>query len=199
PRNPLVVDPLGPVRAVVQLRGDPRRAHRGVLLVDRPDSLREPRVGLGPGCPGRRGGLPCVERRTLDIEQLAQPLHLVGVLVVGDELEAGHQFVSPAQYLAADRRMSRSTLSLACSERSTAFSASSRLIRSSGDWSIIPAPEVPGWGCGLSGLRVKLPSAAVFLPVPCRSSQCRSVPRSMPRSSAMPRTVAPGVDSYKST
>jgi hypothetical protein len=35
-----------------------------------------------------------------------------GVPVVGNELEAAHQFVSPAKYLAADRRMSRSVASL---------------------------------------------------------------------------------------
>lgn len=50
-----------------------------------------------------------------------------------------------------------------------------------------------------SGLEISVPSAAVFLPVPYTSSHPRSVPRTMPRSSAMPRTVAPGVDSYKST
>jgi hypothetical protein len=32
--------------------------------------------------------------------------------VVGDELEATHQFVSPAKYLAAARRISRSVVSL---------------------------------------------------------------------------------------
>jgi hypothetical protein len=31
----------------------------------------------------------------------AAALHLEGVSVVGDELEAAHQFVSPAKYLAA--------------------------------------------------------------------------------------------------
>ena len=49
------------------------------------------------------------------------------------------------------------------------------------------------------GLVVSVPSAAVFLPVPYAWSHWRSVPRTMPRSSAIPRTVAPGVDSYKST
>lgn len=50
-----------------------------------------------------------------------------------------------------------------------------------------------------SGLEVNVASTAVFLPVPYTSSQCRNVPRTMPRSSAIPRSVAPGVDSYKST
>jgi hypothetical protein len=37
----------------------------------------------------------------MDLHDLTEPLHLEGVSVVGDELEAAHQFVSPAKYLAA--------------------------------------------------------------------------------------------------
>ena len=46
--------------------------------------------------------------------------------VVGDELEAAHQFVSPAKYFAADRRMSRSVDNRACVARNAVFSARSR-------------------------------------------------------------------------
>ena len=46
-----------------------------------------------------------VVRRALDLDERAQPLHAPagagGGGVVGDELEAVHQFVSPAKYLAA--------------------------------------------------------------------------------------------------
>lgn len=52
---------------------------------------------------------------------------------------------------------------------------------------------------GLSGLPIGVPSAAVFLPVPWTCSQCRSVPRTIRRSSAMLRTVTPGLDSIART
>jgi hypothetical protein len=61
--------------------------------------------------PGVRRSAPGVERRTRDLDDLAQPLHIEGVPVIGDELEAAHQFVSLAKYLAADRRTSRSVAS----------------------------------------------------------------------------------------
>ena len=50
---------------------------------------------------------------------LAQPLHAVACLVVGDELEAVHQRVSPAKYRAALRRMSRSSSSSRTRRRSS--------------------------------------------------------------------------------
>ena len=67
------------------------------------------------------------------------PLHLEGVPVISDELEAAHQFVSPAKYLVAWRRMSRSVSSLTFSvsdaatrvrnEASSASAASTRPTR----------------------------------------------------------------------
>jgi hypothetical protein len=60
----------------------------------------------------------------------------------------------------------------------------------SGVSSPCPARLVVG-GLDCSGLEVSAPSAAVFLPVPYASSQWRSVHPAMPRSSAIPRTVAP--------
>ena len=66
-----------------------------------------------PGAPEQGLAVkPGVERGTRDLKDLAQPLHPVGVLVVSDEPEATHQFVSPAKYLAARRRISRSVTSL---------------------------------------------------------------------------------------
>ena len=50
-----------------------------------------------------------------------------------NKLEAVHQFVSPAKYFSAWRRMSRSWASLACSARNAAFSASNRAILAPGD------------------------------------------------------------------
>src|SRR4051812_32756800 len=60
-----------------------------------------------------------------DAENGAQPLHAVTALVVGDELEAVHQRVSPAKYFVAFRRISRSSSSSRTFLRSAAFSASS--------------------------------------------------------------------------
>ena len=51
---------------------------------------------------------------------------LWSALEFGDELEAAHQFASPAKYLAAWRRISRSDSSLVFSARNAAFSASRR-------------------------------------------------------------------------
>ena len=52
--------------------------------------------------------------------------------MVLNELEAAHQFVSPAKYLAAARRISRSVLRTVLSARSSAFSASRRATFTSG-------------------------------------------------------------------
>ena len=51
--------------------------------------------------------------------------------MVGDELEAIHQRVSPAKYFAAFWRISRSVVSFVVSALSWAFSASSRATRCS--------------------------------------------------------------------
>ena len=56
---------------------------------------------------------------------------LEGGGVVGDELEATHQRVSPAKYLAARWRISRSVVNFVVSARRAAFSVSSRAIRCS--------------------------------------------------------------------
>lgn len=91
------------------------------------------------------------------------PLDAVGVPVVGDELEAVHQFVSLAKYLAADRRMSRSSSSLVCSARSALFSASSRAIRAACDSGLLAAAAVG--------------PAGVVVPVPYRSTHvCQRSP-----------------------
>src|SRR5207253_4569712 len=102
------------VRAVGRL-GGVHRPHPGSQLI----------VSCLAGSSGVGGGLPRVERRPAHLNQLAHPLHLEGVSVVGDELEAGHQRVSPAKYLAAARRMSRSLLSF----RASAFSSLTRARR----------------------------------------------------------------------
>src|SRR3954447_6710407 len=199
PGGAAAVDPVTGWDAVVELGGRPRRPDGVVLGMDGPQPLGQLGVGCRASRPGRRSVLPRVDRRALDLDERTQPLHLEGVLVVGDELEAAHQFVSPAKYLAAWRRISRSVLSLVVSASSSLTRACSRTIACSGVSSRALPVEGSGGCWGLSGLRVTLPPAAVFLPVPNRSSQWRSVPRSIPRSLAMPRTVAPGVDSYKST
>ena len=86
---------------VVELGGDTGRAVGLVGLVHQPDPLGQLLVRCGPLRPPRRRRVPGVERGPVDLDDLAQPLHLEGVSVVGDELEAAHQFVSPAKYLAA--------------------------------------------------------------------------------------------------
>ena len=121
PGDPLVVDPrhaaAAPSLSSAVIRGAPWVRSS---LVDVPDPLGQlarPR----PPAAARAGAAvePGVERGPGDLDDLAQPLHLEGVPVVGDELEAAHQFVSPAKYLAAWRRMSRSVASLAFSATSS--------------------------------------------------------------------------------
>ena len=98
--------------ALAQLGGDPRcpvgALKRGVHRLDLPGQLQ---VRSVTGSPVSRGGPPVVEAGPGDPDSLAQPLHAVALLVVGDELEAVHQRVSPAKYRAALRRMSRSSFS----------------------------------------------------------------------------------------
>ena len=122
----LVVHPILGRGAVVELGGDTRGAVRPVLLLNRLDSLGERGITRGPFRTRRRGLLPRVKRRAGDLDGLAQPLHLEGVSVVGDELEAAHQFVSPAKYFAADLRISRSVASFVVSASSSRTRASSR-------------------------------------------------------------------------
>nr|AAK62490.1 MC16 [Micrococcus sp. 28] len=102
----LVIHPLGGGGdAVVEVGGDPGcpvgavAALGGVL--QHPDPCGEGCIFGRSRRPSRSRREPGVERRPRDLDDLAQPLHAVGVLVVLDELEAVHQFVSPAKYFAA--------------------------------------------------------------------------------------------------
>ena len=124
----LVVHPLLGGGAVVELGGDPGRADGVVGLMNLADPRLELGVRRGPPLAGRCACLPGVVGRALDLDELAQSVHREGGGVVGDELEATHQRVSPAKYLAARWRISRSVVSLVVSARSAAFSASSRAI-----------------------------------------------------------------------
>lgn len=101
PSYALVVDPLLDRGIVVELGGDPGRAEGVVRVVNGPDPLGQSRIRRSAGGPGRCTCLPCVVGGTLDLDELTQSLHLEGGGVVGDELEATHQRVSPAKYLAA--------------------------------------------------------------------------------------------------
>ena len=103
-------------------RGDPRGPVGPVHLVDLPDPLGQ-QVIVGPALrPGLSAGEPRVEPGAPDLDALAEPLHLEGVLVVGNELQAAHQIISPAKYFAAARKMSRSVTSV----RSVASSSATR-------------------------------------------------------------------------
>lgn len=53
--------------------------------------------------------------------------------MVGDELEAAHQFVSPAKYFAAARRMSRSLVNVRSASSNTWTRTRSRTTSCSGD------------------------------------------------------------------
>ena len=104
-RYALVVDPLARAAGSVEISGDPRGpvgpipALRGVL--ERRDLRGQGSVVRGPLSATIGPVQPGVEGSSGGLQDLAHPLHLEGVSVVGDELEAGHQFVSPAKYLAA--------------------------------------------------------------------------------------------------
>ena len=87
---------------------DGRVNHKRVARVMRAHAIAGPTrltgaCGRTPALRGAgRGGVqPGVERRAGDTQDCAEPLHLEGVQVVSDELEAVHQRVSPAKYLAA--------------------------------------------------------------------------------------------------
>jgi hypothetical protein len=72
------------------------------MVVHGPDTGDKPLISGLAGGATVRVGQPGIERRTRDLDDRAQPHHLKGVQVVGNELEAAHQFISPAKYLAAD-------------------------------------------------------------------------------------------------
>jgi hypothetical protein len=116
----------------LRLGGDPRRPIGGIIVVHDADPLGELLIGGLSGGSGIGGSAPGIKRRTRDLNDLAQPLHLEGVPVVGDEPQAAHQFVSPAKYLAADRRMSRSVANRVFSARSRPTSARNRASSCSG-------------------------------------------------------------------
>jgi len=162
---------------VVQLGGDPRRAVGAVVPgPHRLDPHGQSSVRGFARRPCGRNRFPVVETRAGDPDELAQPLHAVARLVVGDELEAGHQRVSPAKYRAALRRMSRSSSNSRTRRRSAAFSSST-----------VPA------SCG--------PPPSAGRPVSPRRwsssrTQLRSVSRLTPRSSAICAIVAPGRNRY---
>ncbi len=131
PCDPLLVDP---VSVLAEHSGHPRGAVGAAgLAVDLTDLVGQDSVLLFPGSPGLRAGEPLVVTGPVDVQDVAEPLHLVGGPVVINKLEAaGHQFVSPAKHLAALRRMSRSVASLRSLASSSATRASSRRTPSSG-------------------------------------------------------------------
>ena len=109
----------------------------------RTEVRRQALVRQVTGGPGLGAGEPLVVAGPVHVQDLAEPLHLVGAPVVVNELEAAdHQFVSPAKYLAALRRMSRSVASLRSLASSSATRASSCRTRSSGspDGTACPRP-----------------------------------------------------------
>src|SRR6185437_10754876 len=78
-----------------------------------------------------------------DVQDRAEPpLHLEGVPLISDELEAGHQRVSPAKYLAAWRRMSRSAASSVFSDSRAATRARNAANSAAGERE--PDPGEPG-------------------------------------------------------
>jgi hypothetical protein len=84
--------------------------------------------------------------------------------VVGDELEATHQRVSPAKYLAAQQRFCRSVVSLACSTSSPATRARSQASSVWGD-SGLRGRVGPGRGClGLKWAGGQRPVSSGLLP-----------------------------------
>jgi hypothetical protein len=103
------------------------------LAVDLADLLGQDPVFPLPGSPSLGAGELLVVAGPVYVQDLAEPLHLVGVAMVANELEAAdHQFVSPAKYLAALRRISRSVASLRSLASSSATRASNCRTRSSG-------------------------------------------------------------------
>src|SRR3954451_23797304 len=186
PGDPLVLHPVGGFGAVVELGGDPRRPVGPVGVVHFADPLRELLISSGTGGAGLGAGLPGVERGPRDLHGRAQPLHLEGVSVVGDELEAAHQRVSPAKYLAAARRMSRSLFSFRSAASSSATRARRRASSCSGG-------SAPGGG------PVRPPQVRECNGTPAAFGHADDVVSMIPRSAAMPTTVAPGVVRYSST
>ena len=147
PGDPLVVHPVLERDAVVELGGDRWRAVAPVVallgVLDGLDLRRERYVSSGPLRPSWRGVGPRIERQSGDLDALAQPLHLEVVSVVGDELEAAHQIVLPAKYFAANRRISRSVVSLSLSASNSLTRAWSRASLTACDSGRLPG-SAPG-------------------------------------------------------
>jgi hypothetical protein len=142
---------ISPIVATVRLAFDERRQAQGAAaanklsgrtqLSDDPgDTVSAGRFPVDHTDPGHQTGIrgstdrairccgaPVVVAGPGNLEDLAQPLRAVTALMVGDELEAVHQCVSPAKYLAAFRRMSRSSSSSRTRLRKEAFSSSDEL------------------------------------------------------------------------
>src|SRR6476660_5476513 len=142
---------------------------------------------MGAGGPGRGGGQPGVERGPADVQDRAEPLHLEGVPVISDELEAVHQRVSPAKYLAAWRRMSRSVASRVFSDSRAATRARNTASSACGEPGRGRAVPPPAAGAGA-------PVGPVVGSGSSAATQAVRVPQVIPRSVAMPRRLAPGVD-----
>src|SRR6185312_6482760 len=178
--------PLGHGGTVVELSGDPRCTTSGVLVVHHPNPGLQLLVSGLFGRPGVGGVVPGVERRTGDLYDLAQPLHLEGVTVVGNELEAAHQFVSPAKYFAANRKISRSVDNRDLSARSSRFSARSRASSCSG-------VSTPGAG-SVAEARLRC-----LIATPAALHHAVRVASWMPSSAAIWVIVAPSVSRYSAT
>ncbi|MFD7079983.1 hypothetical protein [Streptomyces sp. NPDC059918] len=101
----------------------------------------------------------------------------MAALMVGDELEAVHQRVSPAKYFAAFRRISRSSASSRIFWRRAPFSASIGVAGSAEAWERCPRGRL-------------MPAALIEL---------RKVFGVLPRSAAICRIVAQGRDWYSAT
>ena len=115
---------------------------------------------------------------------------------------SGSQFVSPAKYLAAWRRMSRSVPSL-CARPCAGRSRSSTPLpgaRNAASSACADSARPARCPCGPTVSPVSLPRGGPGCS--SGSSACThtcSVCREIPRSAAIPRSVAPGVDRYRST
>jgi hypothetical protein len=82
-----------------QFGGDPQDAvDAGRLAVDDADARGQVRVRGGAGGPVGCGGFPVVIAGSGDFDDLAQPLHAVTALVVGDEPEAGSPARLPGEF-----------------------------------------------------------------------------------------------------
>src|SRR5690554_4137786 len=105
PGNSLVVHPFTSRHPIVEFGSDSRRTIRTITTLLRvlhsANMSRQLIVGRSPSSSPCSGVEPGIERGPRDVDNFTQPLHAPDVLMVFNELEAAHQFVSPAKYLAA--------------------------------------------------------------------------------------------------